>query len=560
MNHGAGATMPPMADQSNTRASGARTRLLDRRSLALAAFLIVAAVLLGLSFGSHLRGEFVWDDVFLVEGNQALFRADGWRVLLLHDLWGPVTGKPTQLYHPIPMLSLWLQGMAHTRSPVGFRLANLALHGLCAGLLWLFLTRNRIGRGAALVGIAVFLVHPSVTEPVMWITGRHDILGMAFILAAVLLWPVSGRAIWLRSSLAGLAVAMAFLCKEQFVVLPVLLLVYTVVWARGRTDRPAGQRRWLILLLPCAGLAAVLLWRAHLGIRLGSDELARGFARQLVCYATILWHYGAQLVSFGNSATLDQFIPLSPWPALGVLVILVTLLAVLAWAWWREPARFALPLLGVSWFCLALVPLVAAVPQIGFYGNRYAYSPLGGLTVAAVGLLAPLAERARGRLSRVWLAAGVALPAMLALSTSSAAASWSSDLSLYQADLLREPDNGIAHYHYGYAVLRRRGCGEALPIFLAATRLAPGYARGWHNLAGCLENLGRAAEAVEPARRAVELEPDNPRNQYNLAVALAARGDRTGATQALRRCLELEPSFKPAQELLVGLRRPQAQP
>jgi len=552
--------MASMADDPRASDTVVCTSLLDRRGSSLAAFLIVAVVLLGTSFGPHLRGEFVWDDIYLVEGNQALYRADGWRVLLQHDLWGPVTGKPSQLYHPVPMLSLWLQGISHTHSLVGFRVANLALHGLCAGLLWLFILRRGVGRGAALVAAAVFLVHPSVTEPVMWITGRHDTLGMAFILAAMLLWPVAGRGIWLRSSLAGLATAMAFLCKEQFVVLPVLLLVYTVVWARGRTDRLAGLRGWLILLLPCAGLAAVLLRRAHLGIRLGSDELARGFVRLLVCYATILWHYGAQLLSFGDSATLDPFIPFGAWPAVGVLVVLVALLAVLAWAWWREPARFALPLLGVSWFCLALVPLVAAIPQIGFYGNRYAYSPLGGLTVAAVGLLAPLAGRARGRLSRLWIAAGVLLPAMLVLSTSSAAGNWSSDLSLYRADLLRDPNNGIAHYHYGYAVLRRRGCSEALPIFLAATRLAPGYARGWHNLAGCLENLGRAAEAVEPARRAIELEPDNPRNQYNLAVALAARGDRTGATRALERCLALEPSFKPAQELLVGLRRVQSQP
>jgi tetratricopeptide (TPR) repeat protein len=245
---------------------------------------------------------------------------------------------------------------------------------------------------------------------------------------------------------------------------------------------------------------------------------------------------------------------------MGVLIILLALLAVLARAWWREPARFALPLFGVSWFCLSLFPFVAAIPPIGFYGNRYAYCPLGGLIVAAVGLLAPLAGRARGRLSRLWMAAGALLPALLVLSTSSAAANWSSDLSLYRADLLRDPDNGIAHYHYGYAVLRRRGCGEALPIFLAATRLAPGYARGWHNLAGCLENLGRASEAMEPARRAVELEPDNARNQYNLAVALAARGDATGAMRALQECLAREPSFEPARELLASLRRTQAQP
>jgi len=552
--------MTAMVDEDDERGHGAvvLARLLDRRGGSLAALLIVAAVLLGAAFGPHLRGEFVWDDVYLVEGNQALFQPGGWRVLWRHDLWGPVTGKPSQLYHPIPMLSLWLQGMAHTGSLIGFRLANLALHGLCAGLLWLFLGKRGIGRAPALAAAAIFLVHPSVTEPVMWVTGRHDILGMAFTLTAMLLWPVEGRGIWLRSSLAGLAATMAFLCKEQFLVVPVLLLVHTVVVMRGRSNGLSGLRRWLILLLPSAGLAAALLWRAHLGIRLGSDELSRGFTRQFICYATIVWHYGFQLVSFGNSATLDRFIPLGPWAAMGVLVILLAAGTVLARAWWREPARFALPLFGMSWFCLSLVPFVAAVPRIGFYGNRYAYSPLGGLTVAAVGLLAPLA--ARGRLPRLWLAAGALLPALLVLPTSSAAANWRSDLSLYRADLLRDPDNGIAHYHYGYAVLRRRGCGEALPIFLAATRLAPDYARGWHNVAGCLENLGRAAEAEGPARRAVELEPDNARHRYNLAVALAARGDAIGATRALQQCLAREPSFKPARELLVGLRHTQAQP
>ena len=551
-----------MVDEDDAQGSraGVCTRLLDRRGGSLAAFLIVAAVLLGASFGPHLRGEFVWDDVYLVQGNQALFRPDGWRVLLLHDLWGPVTGKPSQLYHPIPMLTLWLQAMVHTGSLVGFRVVNLALHGLCAALLFLFLGQRGIGPKATLAAAAVFLVHPSVTEPVMWITGRHDTLGMAFTLAALLLWPVAGRRIWLRSSLAGLASTMAFLCKEQFLVVPVLLLIDTAVGMRGRGDRPAKLRGWLILLLPSAGLAAALLWRAHLGIRLGSDEFARGLARQFVCYATLVWHYGFQLVSLGNSATLDRFVLLGPWAATGILVIVLAAGTALAWAWWQDPTRFALPFFGVLWFCLSLVPFVAAVPSIGSYGNRYAYSPLGALIVAAVGLLAPLAGHARGRLSRLLLVAGALLPALLVLPTSSAAADWRSDLSLYRADLLRDPDNGIAQYHYGYAVLRRRGCAEALPIFLAATHWAPEYARGWHNVAGCLEDLGRAAEAEEPARRAVELEPDNARHHYNLAVALAARGDPTGATRALQECLAREPSFKPARELLVRLRRAEVQP
>jgi len=88
MNPCARDTMTLMEEDDEAQAFRVRTRLLDRRGGFLLAFLILAAVLLGASFGPHLRGEFVWDDVYLVEGNQALFRADGWRALALHDLWG----------------------------------------------------------------------------------------------------------------------------------------------------------------------------------------------------------------------------------------------------------------------------------------------------------------------------------------------------------------------------------------------------------------------------------------------------------------------------------------
>jgi len=54
--------MALMTDEDDPRASDVvvRARLLDRRGSSLAAFLILAVVLLGASFGSHLRGDFVW--------------------------------------------------------------------------------------------------------------------------------------------------------------------------------------------------------------------------------------------------------------------------------------------------------------------------------------------------------------------------------------------------------------------------------------------------------------------------------------------------------------------
>jgi Tfp pilus assembly protein PilF len=143
-----------------------------------------------------------------------------------------------------------------------------------------------------------------------------------------------------------------------------------------------------------------------------------------------------------------------------------------------------------------------------------------------------------------------------ALRSADIAGDWRDDVSLYGADVARNPNDGRALYHYGYAIYRRGGCPQALPWFGRAARYAPGYPRTWHNLAGCLLNVGRPAEALGPARRAVALDPDNPDNHFNLGLALASTGHPNEAIASLRRALALAPGHAPARRLLGSLTTP----
>jgi len=142
-------------------------------------------------------------------------------------------------------------------------------------------------------------------------------------------------------------------------------------WGRGSKQWPFGLRRWLILLLPSAALAAVLFWRSHLGIRLGSDELERGIraAARLLCdHSLALWRPASLVWRFCHSR---PFIPSVAWSQRAF------------WPFWSHCCRFShgpggraerlpCPCSGFHVLCFARPP-VAAVPQIGFYGNRYAY-------------------------------------------------------------------------------------------------------------------------------------------------------------------------------------------
>jgi hypothetical protein len=85
----------------------------------------------------------------------------------------------------VATFSLWLQGMTTGLAIEWLRAFNVLLHLLCVLLWGLWLRRQGVG-GAILAGaVTVVLLHPSVTEPVMWITGRHDTLGVLLVLAAL---------------------------------------------------------------------------------------------------------------------------------------------------------------------------------------------------------------------------------------------------------------------------------------------------------------------------------------------------------------------------------------
>jgi tetratricopeptide (TPR) repeat protein len=514
----------------------------DRTTSGWIAFAVMLATL---AFLPRAAGEFAWDDVYLVQNNPWLYRWAGLRTVFTMDLWGQATGRSSQLFHPIPVVSLWLQGCLHGANIIGFRIGNFLLHLLAIFLLHRLLRRLRFSQATAFLAAAVALLHPSVTEPVMWITGRHDTVGAVFLLLALLAWP-RWNGPFPRAILAGACAGLAFLSKEQFIVAPFVLVAFACIEARV----DGAGVPWRRLPLAFAGLPLALLWRGQLGIALGSEQLSHGTLDLLRNYTAIVQHYAGQILGMQNGATFAPFLPSGPLATGVTLVIVAALLAIAAVAFWRQPARFAAPLLGLSWFVLSLLPYLAAVPAIGFFGNRYAYVPLLGLTVAGAGLSATVLGKLPPPKRIIRLLAWVALPFALAASTSMSAATWASDRTLYKADVDRQPTNGFAQYHLGYAIMRREGCAAALSYFQAATYYAPTYERGWHNLAGCMVNLGRADQAMVPARRALALDGGNASNHYNLAAALWNTGHHDEAKAELEAALRLDPNHAPSRKLL----------
>ncbi len=518
-------------------------------------FVVLSLLLVAVAFVPFLHGNFVWDDVHLIENNPAMQRDDGFYAILGHDLWGQATGKRTQLYHPLPMLTLWAQARLTGVRVAPLRFGNLILHIIAVALFVIWLERRKLPTGLALAAGLVVLVHPSVTEPVMWLTGRHDSLAVVCALCGLLLWTGSEtEALAGRAFGAGLLFAAAFLCKEQYIVLPALPLLWTSSRLLLERYRPPVSGLFAIglIFLPLIGVIGIRT--GLLGISLGATQAGAPLDEQAIHFASVVAHYTAQLASFENSPTIAPYRALAPEAALAVWALLLLASVVLGRRVVRGAAHGRLAWQGWIWYLLALAPHVVSVPSIGLYGNRYGYFALFGLAVCAASLAAsiPLAMTPGRR--ALYLCVLLFACTGLTFRTGREASHFRSNLELFGADLERDPGNGHALYHYATAVVRSAGCREALPLFIRATELAPSYKRPWHNAAGCAINLGHARMAVRFARRAVELAPRDPGAQYNLGLSLLSIGQREAGVAHLQRAVQLSPGYERARRLLRNLR------
>ena len=182
--------------------------------------------------------------------------------------WGRAHGG---FFRPLFILSYLIETKIWGTRPLGFHLTNVALHALSAFLLFALSlrllqeldlparTKTLISLGAALL----FLLHPSHTEAVSWISGRADLIATCFCLGS-LLWFVayanSKRGLHLVLSL--LSFALSLFAKESAICLPFLVLVIGLGLGKPRSDGRARKQFLGVLALFFVILVAFILIRS----------------------------------------------------------------------------------------------------------------------------------------------------------------------------------------------------------------------------------------------------------------------------------------------------------
>lgn len=499
----------------------------------LAATLVVAGLTVAVAAPS-LHYDFVYDDEAVI-----LERPPAWelgpRAFLESTPW--VTGRH------FTALSLDLDRLGtdagQRPDPLPFHRTNIALAALLSLLVLAFGLRLGLGPVAATAAAALFAVHPTHVDAVVWIVGRAELLAALGVLGVLLIairpaveadGPGDATAdpsvtrpagFWTVALASTLLATMAVHSKENALALPLLLVLARVILGSRVAWKPA-----------MAGTSVALLtWLAVTGASMASVEKTQ-FVDNPLAYApalerilkslAILWEYIGLL--FWPHPLLQDRSWAQTDPGLVQGWVATAAFAVLGAALWRRRRSAPLLVFAAAWIPAAFAITSNVVRPIGtLMAERHLLLPSVGAC-----LLVGVALDSLGRspmLRRTGLAACAAATAVLFVLFDARAAVWESGDTYFAASAAASPRSAKAQYDYGNWLLRHGRRVKAEAAYARALVIVPAFARAASRRAESMAKRGEPGDGADVYLGYLAVEPDDVGAIRN-AVRLLLWADR----------------------------------
>lgn len=334
------------------------------------------------------------DDIYLAFKN-VLVREAHWAAL------GQFFVAPSNPWEYLPLrdITYWLDFQLYEDESFGFHLTNLLWYAAASGAAWwlfreLLLLCGTVKVGdaltIALVGVVVFIVHPSHVEAVAWVASRKDLVGGALSLLAIAWAARLGRrdAGLLHWGLLGLLILVASLGKSTAVVQVAMVVVVIVsVENTGRTRvRSSLFIRLLLVVVP----AIVAVWlhttvASSTGIRLENDVGSLAIlerSSRILAQLVLMLVYPYPLGFYHSPFSIGEW----HW------LLSCTLLLLNCAALFSLSARPQLWAFGVLLISVSMLPYLQLVPfsTWSLASERFLFVSVAGLSIIVIDLLSRL--------------------------------------------------------------------------------------------------------------------------------------------------------------------------
>lgn len=529
---------------------GARQIFTGPAGLPIAAVALVA--LIWSAYAAALDNGFVWDDHGYLEFNPALTSFTELRHAFDRDAnQGANPLAPLSYnYRPVTFASLYLNARVLGATARSFHIGNLILHAALALLLLVFL-RQRVGGtrpwalGAAFIATCWWALHPEQVETVAWASGRYDLLGSLFCMAALILQTRQGR---LAIAAQGVLLFLAIMAKESFV--PMFAILAVDDWTLGRLDRRAIPKYVFFGAIFCVW--QWIRFRAGTG-SLTFSLLMRPVVELAIDYSSAIAIYTERALAPFPLAVAHTYRPVAGGIVLLVLVLLVSIVVAL----WRKP-RWMAPFM---MFALMLGMVGLVLRASGNSAERYFYGPSIGLAWLLAIALGKTRDSQKAMTRYAVTGVTVAVIGLNFFSDIRRVEHWRSDATLFSEELENGLDDWLGLHHM--AVIDA-GLGD-FPSALSRIETARQHALLAGATTGSLAEilftegmiylrLGNGQAALERAQAGLKLLPGFPSLHLEAAMAFNRLGDEQGEYRELAEALHLSPEFPEARIAMCRLK------
>jgi len=556
---------------------------------------LLLAIAVALAYANSLGADFIYDDNAFVVDNEAIRTfAPLSKFLLSPEAFSQPAND--HVYRPLASFSFAINYALGGLDVRGYHIVNLLFHLLNAFLVFVLLGRIGFEKEASLVGALIFAIHPAHVEAVTWISGRGNVLFLAFFLLSLLLYMRTDEAPGARKTAlycaSVAAYALSLLAKEMALPLPALLFGYDLFLGRARDRREWMQKMWSYLPFVLTAIGYIAL-RTHVLGKIGQVEYHGGSAyvtllvmlKALVIYAKLL------LVPVGLSIS-RHFQPshsiFEPSVFLGLCFLVVAIIVGII-SFRRKPVLS----FGLFWFAVAILPVSNIIPVNAIVADRFLYGPsIGFCLLAAVWFTSACGEDHR----RKALSVAAMLPLVFCFMLLSVIRNndFSNPILLWQKAAKTSPTSFVAYNNLGLQYMKKGMLPEAIDALKRAVEIKDDLPQAHVNLATCYKAKGDAESAIkhyelalphindpevkikahldlavllEKSRgisRAIEhylevtkLAPDDADAMYQLGRLYYGQEDNTSAMKFLRRARVIDPNHFAARQLLKKIEKKQ---
>ncbi len=527
---------------------------------------VVFAVSVGV-YSNTLAHSFVYDDIDFVVKNPWIRDLAHVPTIFSSPAWG--FHGVEAFYRPLINLLFLLQYHLFGMRPWGFHLTNVLLHASCSVLVLrvahgLLRARSSLAQDSegssrltgwvSLAAALLFATHPIHTESVAWISGVQDVAAAFLGLLAVHFHLRSTRPIPIAPAVCYF---LATLCKENAVVLPLVLVACDHALCRNASPRALSRR----YAAQGVAVAVYLALRLHAlgGLAPTAAREPSGFESGLASSAYLFARYvGKLLFPFPlNAAYVFRPLPgLLDARSIVGMVVVGSFAAALFLAARRRSFLFP----SLACFALPLLPALY-LPALGNhpFADRYLYWPSVGLSLA-VAAGARRVLRPKGFLHPA-TAATLALIVLggFSIGTLARNRTWRDGITLWTETVRQSPEAFVPRNNLGQAYAEEGRIDEAIREFRTALRIEPFYNLAHANMGNALIRAGRDSDAARELEIAVRRDPSNGDALSDLGIAYFNLGRIEEALNMLRSATRLRPDHAEAHNnlgnILLGLGR-----